>query len=225
MNFNPFNKPPLNKIFTKGNGQSLENTAPESHESEKGLLSKLAFIISFLAVMGSAEAKSPALREFSSFEDFQSKTKNEFVKLQEKMTEMNTDTVRYETPGKKIMFISHNGTHKLIEQGGGNTVILEDRNGDFLVDVADMEGYLDAAVTVKPDDHQKVEPVQLKRIKVVHKFSDNINSLAHVKTTSTMSLTEAEEIKAFLSSQEKFVQAAENAYKSLENSGAALAQQ
>jgi hypothetical protein len=65
----------------------------------------------------------------------------------------------------------------------------------------------------------------LKRIEVVHKFSDDINSLAHIKTTSTMSLTQAEEVKAFLSSQEKFVQGAEGAYKSLENSGATLAQQ
>lgn len=224
MNFNPFNKPPLNKIFNNGN-ERKENTLPESHESDKGLLSKLALMTSFLAIMGSAEAKSPALREFASFEDFQSKSKNEFIKIQEKMNELKTDTIRYEVKDKKIMFVSHNGTHKIIEQGGGNTLIFEDRNGDYLVDVADMEGYLDAAVTVKPHDQQKIEPAQLKRIKVVHKFSDDINSLAHIKTTSTMSLTQAEEVEAFLSAQEKFVQGVEGAYKSIENSGEALAQQ
>lgn len=227
MNFgNPFNKPPISKIF--GNGTPAPETTPDagSHEAEKSLLKKLTLLGTFLAMMSSAEASSPALREFSDFQEMQSKSKTEFVNLQNKMHEMGSDTVRYEAAGKKMTFISHNGSSTYIEEGGGNKIVLEDKNGDHVVDAILMEGYIDGAVGIKDNNAPKIaeKPVDLKRISVDHHFSKDINSLSQVKVSSTISLTAQEEVRVFVKAQEKFVKGASDAAQHLENEGQSLAQ-
>jgi hypothetical protein len=221
MNFNPFNKPPLNKIFKNAN-ERPEAAPAASHESESNLLSKLALITSFLAVMGSAEAKSPALREFGSFEDLQAKSKTEFVKLQQKMHEMGTDTIRYEAGTKKMTIINHNGATTYIEAGGGNMFTIDDLNGDGLADKVKIEGHIDGSKTIQGDPEIAKRKGEIT--KVEHSFSQDIQNNSRINVGSTINLTRMEEVKVFLSTQDKFVQGVEGAISDIENGGGALAQ-
>lgn len=221
MNFNPFNKPPLNKIFKSG-AERPESAPDGSHESDKNILQKLALITGFLAVMGSAEAKSPSLREFASFEDFQSKSKTELVKLQEKMREMGTDTVRYESGDKKMTVISHNGATTYIEVGRGNTVTIDDANGDGVADRVNMKGYIDGSRTIQGDPETANRKGDIRNVE--YTFSKDVESNSSISVDSNIDLTRMEEVKVFLSVQEKFVQGIEGAAQSVESSGPATAQ-
>lgn len=224
MNFNPFNKPPLNKIFKNntGNGNPETPPIPSSPESESNILSRLMMIASFLTVMGSAEASSPALRDFGSFNEMQTKSKTEFVKLNQKMKDLGTDTIRYDVGNKKMTVINHDGGITYVEIGGGNTITIDDVNGDGVADKIKVQGYIDGTQTIQGDPETAKRKGEMRDVE--HIFSKDIEKNSSISVNSTMNLTKMEEVKVFVSVQDKFVQGIEGAVQSTQGGTMATAQ-
>ncbi len=220
--FNLFNKAPANKFDSKDiDGSMLESgPVPQSPESKKGLLEKLALIASFMAVFGYAEAKSSAMSQFDTFEEMQSKSRSEFVKLQNKMHEMGTDTVRYEVGSKKMMIIDHDGIIEYDETGGGNTIKITGVDG--VARSIKIEGNIDGTQKIDGDPETAKRKGEIKSLE--HKFSQDKEGLSQTKVGSTIDLTRMEEVKVFLSVQDRLVQGVEGALASMETDGRLVAQ-
>ncbi len=222
FNLNPFKKPSVARLHSEDmRGSALEiSPAPHSSGIERALLQKLVLITSFLFVLASAEAKSPALQQFDSFEEMQSKSKNEFIKLQNKMQEMGTDTVRYEVGNKKMMIIDHDGMIEYDETGGGNTIKITGVDG--VARSIKIEGNIDGTQKIDGDPETAKRKGNIRSLE--HKFSQDKESLSQTKVGSTIDLTKMEEVKVFLSVQDKFVQGVEDALASMETSDGTVAQ-
>jgi hypothetical protein len=183
---------------------NFENPFNKHEKTKKNLVMIISFLTLSMGAFANKEAK--ALEDFNSFDDMETKSKNEYVALHNMMHDMGIDTFEYDAGSKHYQIIDKDGKVSYVETGDGNVIKIVDTNGDHIVDEIDIEGYVDGAIKAAPvPGSKKLDEAHLKRIKVSHTFTKDDQSLGNVSVGSSIALDNKEGQTAFLKTQNKFL--------------------
>lgn len=226
MSFNPFNKPPLNKIFTNGSGRTLENPAPESSSNEKAPGSNIAwkkfltfFLVGNLSIQAveaasmsmTIEEKKDAIEYMKSSPEINKAYEQKLLEIAKKehavqkgIIDGKENTIKtFRVDAETAVAIEYIGEEAItisvkdIDPSGAYKILVDGSEGDKL------DGKVDHILTTDS-----------KGNKIKYGFVEKINEKGEtVAELKGISLSEGGASLAFVNAQKAFQEKLENAVK------------